>query len=75
MEIKIMLSIICFIIGYITWETIKYNKQKKEHERINQECARKGKTKKQKSSCSSKVSKPKTQNKRKYNSSKKKVKK
>jgi len=59
MEVKIMLSIILFIIGYITWETIKYNKQKKEHERINQECARKSTSKKQKPRSCAKAAKVK----------------
>lgn len=71
MEI-IVLSILCFIGGYIAYETMKQNRQRKENERISKECYREGKKKKQKSTCSTKVSKPKTQNKRKHNSSKKK---
>ena len=67
MEI-IVLSIICFITGYIAYETLKYNKQQKEYERNNKHRFKKSNKKRQKSFSSAKVSKPKTQNKRKHRS-------
>mgnify|MGYP006452382587 CR=1 FL=1 len=69
----IALSVICFIIGYVTWETIKYNKIKKQNERDNKKRCCDSKKKKQKPKRYKKVSKIKTQNKRKSNSAKEEI--
>lgn len=67
----IALSVICFIVGYVTWETIKYNKIKKENERDNKKRCCDSKEKKSKPKRNKKVSKAKVQNKRKRTSAKK----
>ena len=64
----IVLIVICLIIGFISYETLKYNKQKKDYERSNQKRSKKSNTQKQKFKSSAKVSKHKTQNKRKHRS-------
>lgn len=68
----IALSVICFIAGYVTWETIKYNKRKKENERDNKNRCCDSKEKKSKPKRNKKVSSNKIQNKRKPKSSTKK---
>ena len=70
----IALSVICFVVGYVTWETIKYNKTKKENEKSNKNRCCDSEKKKNKPKRNKKVSSNQTQNKRKYNSSKKKIK-
>tara|TARA_R100001086_G_scaffold243429_1_gene172219 strand:- start:114 stop:332 length:219 start_codon:yes stop_codon:yes gene_type:complete len=67
----IVLTVLCLIVGFISYETIKYNKQKKDYERSNQKRSKESVEKKQKFASSAKVSKSKTQNKRKRKSSKK----
>lgn len=66
----IALSVICFIAGYVTWETIKYNKTKKENERDNKERCCDSNEKRNKPKRYKKISKVKVQNKRKPRSSK-----
>jgi amino acid permease len=73
-QLLVLISIVCFIGIYIAWETIKYNREKAKNERDNQKRSRECKNKKENSSCSAKVSKAKTQNKRKYKSPKKQTK-
>ena len=71
----IALSVICFIAGYVTWETIKYNKKRKENERDNKKRCCDSKEKKSKPKRNKKVSTNKAQNKRKSNGFKKQIKK
>jgi len=70
----IFITIICFIVGYITYETMRQNQQIKNYERDNQERAKNIKSTKEKPKRSKKISKTKTQNKRKFRSSKKEIK-
>jgi predicted histidine transporter YuiF (NhaC family) len=67
----IVLTVLCLIVGFVSYETIKYNKQKKDYERSNQKRSKESVEKKQEFASSAKVSKNKTQNKRKRKSSKK----
>ncbi len=67
----IVLTVLCLIIGFVSYETIKYNKQKKDYERSNKKRSKESIEKKQEFASSAKVSKNKTQNKRKRKSSKK----
>ncbi len=67
----IVLTVLCLIIGFVSYETIKYNKQKKDYERSNKKRSKESVEKKQEFASSAKVSKNKTQNKRKRKSSKK----
>tara|TARA_R110002012_G_scaffold2179_1_gene10413 strand:- start:2985 stop:3209 length:225 start_codon:yes stop_codon:yes gene_type:complete len=69
----IVLSVICGIAGYVSWETIKYNKRKKENERNNKERCCSSNEKKSKPKRYKKISKVKAQNKRKPRSPKKKI--
>ena len=71
----IFITIICFVIGYVTYETIKQKQQVKNYERDNQQRAKNIKSTKEKPKRSKKISKAKTQSKRKPRSSKKQIKK
>ena len=58
----IVLTVLCLIIGFVSYETIKYNKQKKDYERSNKKRSKESIEKKQEFASSAKVSKNKTQN-------------
>lgn len=66
----IVLTVLCLIVGFISYETIKYNKQQ-ANESSYKKCCNESNTKKQKPKSNTKVSKVKAQNKRKRKSSKK----
>lgn len=65
--IKAVLVVICVIFLYMIWEMLKYSKQRKEDERINQQdYIRVNQKREGKPYGNSKVSKDKASNKRKY---------
>ena len=70
-----VLIVITVIVLYASYEIMIYNKIKKENERTNKERCCSSKEKKQKPKRNKKISSTKAQNKRKYNSPKKKIKK
>mgnify|MGYP003625861792 FL=1 len=67
--IEAVLVVICVIALYMIWEALKYSKQIKEDERINQQdFIRVNQEREGKPSSNSKTSKDKAQSKRKYRS-------
>jgi|21_taG_2_1085346.scaffolds.fasta_scaffold24721_2 amino acid permease len=69
---NIVISIFVFGLLYIAYDTIKTKKEIKKNERCNNDCSKEGDEKRQPRKRSKKVVKNETQNKRKYNSTKKK---
>ena len=67
----IFITIICLVMGYVTYETIKQKQQIKNYERDNKKRAENSKSTKEKPKRRKKVSKNKTQNKRKPRGTKK----